>query len=98
MQKFIITSCLTGSAIIILITSGFFNSLLLFLLVGQIPGSSTTLSADMMQALIALSCIVFVLLALRSSRQQFSRVLAHLEKSFAALSTVLVKRQNRFRP
>lgn len=98
MQKFIIISCLVGSATIILITSGFFNSLLLFLLVGQIPGSATTLSADMMQALTALGCILFVLFAIRSSRQQFSRVFAHLEKSLHGFSAVLIKRQNRFRP
>lgn len=48
MRKFIITSCLTGSAIIILSQFGFFEGLMAFLLAGAIPGTSYSVPSNVM--------------------------------------------------
>jgi hypothetical protein len=60
MKKVIITSCIGVAGLLILISSGFFGSLMLFVMVGAIPGTNTTLSPSTM--LLIFSGLVALLL------------------------------------
>ncbi len=48
MRKVIMTVCLAGSAVIILSQFGFFESLMMFLLAGAIPGTSYSIPSNIM--------------------------------------------------
>lgn len=98
MRTFIITSCLIGSGFIILLASGFFNSLLLFLLIGQIPGSPTTLTAETMQLISMLGVGAIILTVVLRSRHATTTWEKQREKSFRILSSFFVDRQNGLRP
>ncbi|AHB41917.1 hypothetical protein RAAC3_TM7C00001G0044 [Candidatus Saccharibacteria bacterium RAAC3_TM7_1] len=98
MQKVIIISCLVGSATIILITSGFFNSLLLFLLIGKLPGLTTTLTAETMQVVTAFSTVLFAFITLNRNRQHLASLAMQLDKLLRTVGSVVVSRQNRLRP
>ena len=54
MQRRIIEASLVGSLVIILASFGFFNSLLMFVLVGAIPGTNDTLSPTAMSLIFSL--------------------------------------------
>ena len=54
MRKFIITTCLILSGVLILDSFNFVHSLVMFVLVGVIPGTNTAISADQMLVLVAI--------------------------------------------
>ena len=64
MRKFIITTCLILSGVLILDSFNFVHSLVMFVLVGVIPGTNTAISADQMLVLVAIllgfSKIIFI--------------------------------------
>lgn len=65
MQRRIIEASLIGSLVIILTSFGFFNSLLMFVLVGAIPGTNDTLSPTAMSIIISLgAATILTILAL----------------------------------
>lgn len=97
MQKVITISCLIGSAIIILTSAGFFNSLLLFLLIGKLPGLTTTLTAETMQVVTMIGAVLFIFMMIKRNRQHFVLLTAQLEKSLRTIGG-FVNRQDRLRP
>lgn len=61
MRKFIMTVCLTGSAVIILGQFGFFEGLMMFLLAGAIPGTNYSVpSRAMYLAMLGIISLVIV--------------------------------------
>lgn len=60
MQKHITIACLIGSGIIIATTVGVFNSILMFLLMGEVPFTNTVLSPTQMGMVLALACAVLI--------------------------------------
>jgi ABC-type glycerol-3-phosphate transport system permease component len=60
MRRFIITSSLIGSLIIFLLTLNVPDSLVMFILFGMIPGTSTVVSAGQMQSLWLVSAFLVV--------------------------------------
>lgn len=62
---------LAGSAVIIAITSGVFNSFMLFLLVGKIPGTQTYLSPVQMMLFISLVTAVVLFLSFEAQYKAY---------------------------
>ncbi|HCR55811.1 TPA: hypothetical protein DIV49_02460 [Candidatus Saccharibacteria bacterium] len=87
MRKNIIVASLVGWAIIFGITSGTFSGLMMFLLVGIVPGTDTVLSPMQMGALLSLIASLSIIIVL-SKRSKTS-----LEQRYSALRERLPKRR-----
>ncbi len=85
MRNRIITTSLLGSAIIFGITSGIFDTFLMFLLVGSLPGTQYMLSPLQMGGLVSIATglVVILLTGKRGEaalRQQYATLRAYLPK------------------
>ncbi len=89
MRKNIIIASLLGSSFIIAQTSGVFTSLLLFIVVGQIPGTNISLSPASMGLFYALCSALVLLYALEVRHKSLLRT------SYSQLKDRLPKRRFR---
>jgi hypothetical protein len=79
MKKLIIIMSFLAAAIIILIASGFINAVLLFIVVGVVPGTNYTMSADTMLTII-IGISWTILLPFVSFKRLYTNVVRHFEK------------------